>query len=238
MRTLDVFVTGQKAFGAAVAEAVVAAGHRLVGVASPAYADEHIGAAFGDEGMRLDRLHAYAYRTRTPWQEAALMTHARVPEVDVIIAAHSFAFVGRKTREKARLAAIGYHPSLLPLHRGRDSVRWTIRDGDKVAGGSVYHLTDNVDGGPLAAQDYVFVPPGSTPMELWREQLSPLGVRLLAKVLGDLAAGRFVAVAQDGRCATWEPGWERPPIHRPELLELTAYPDAGEILVDPSALRG
>jgi len=48
------------------------------------------------------------------------------------------AVFGRRTRARARVAAIGYHPSLLPLHRGRDALRWTIRDGDRVTGGSVY----------------------------------------------------------------------------------------------------
>jgi hypothetical protein len=33
-----------------------------------------------------------------------------------------------------------------------------------------------------------------------------------------------VADPQDERCATWEPSWERAPLHRPELPELGAMP--------------
>jgi len=74
--------------------------------------------------------------------------------VDLILYAHSHDFIGAATRGKTRLGAMGYHPSLLPLHRGRDAVCWTLRMGDKVAGGSVYWLTDVVDGGPIAAQGW------------------------------------------------------------------------------------
>ena len=41
-------------------------------------------------------------------------------------AAHSHDFIGRKTRALSRLGALGYHPSLLPLHRGRDAIRWAV----------------------------------------------------------------------------------------------------------------
>jgi methionyl-tRNA formyltransferase len=40
-------------------------------------------------------------------------------------------------------------------------VRWTIRDGDRVTGGSIHHLTERTDAGPIAAQGHVIVPPGS-----------------------------------------------------------------------------
>lgn len=241
MTRLNVYVSGQRAFGAAVARKVLEDGHRLVGVASPAYAgrDAPIGWAFGDDDtMPWDRLRALAGDRCVPWTESPQLGPHRVPEgTDVIVAAHSHAFIGRRTRGRARLATVGYHPSLLPLHRGRDAVRWTVRDRDRVAGGSVYHLTDNVDAGPLAAQDYVLVPPSTTVDELWRDLLFPLGVRLVGRVLRDLAAGRVVAVPQDERCATWEPSRDQPPLWRPELPELPAAAGTGWT-ADPTALRG
>ena len=47
----------------------------------------------------------------------------------------------------ARLGGIGYHPSLLPRHRGIAAVEWTIREGDPIAGGTVYHLAERMDAG-------------------------------------------------------------------------------------------
>ncbi|MFI7467481.1 formyltransferase family protein [Nonomuraea sp. NPDC049646] len=240
--SLNVYVSGQRAFGAAVADLVINEGHHLVGAASPAYAppDHPVADAFGHPDMRHDLLRQAAYRHHAPWTEAARLNATHIPDsTDVIVAAHSHTFLGRRTRARARLAAIGYHPSLLPLHRGRDAVRWTIRDGDRVTGGSVYHLTDAVDGGPLAAQDYVLVPPGSTPRTLWREHLFPLGLHLLARVLADIDAGTVAYVPQDEACATWEPSWQRPRLHRPELAELPPPGPAGGLryVADPALAR-
>ncbi|MDL4812793.1 formyltransferase family protein [Actinomadura opuntiae] len=241
--TLNVYVSGQRSFGAAVADLVTARGHTLVGVASPAYrgTDASLPWAYGDDALPWDRLREAAWRHGVPWTESSQLRAALVPDgTDVIIAAHSHAFIGAATRRRARLASVGYHPSLLPLHRGRDAVRWTIRDGDRVTGGSVYHLTAAVDAGPLAAQDYVLVPPGATASTLWRDLLFPLGVRLLGEVLDDIDAGDVTAVPQDEVCATWEPSWDRPPLHRPELPELPAAGGSGTGLrwtADRGALR-
>lgn len=123
-------------------------------------------------------------------------------EVDLLVTAHATRFVPAEIRRKAR-AAVGYHPSLLPRHRGKRSVQATIEAGDAIAGGSVFHLTDGFDEGPIVAQDWSFVPPGITAGDLWRQELAPLGIRLLQAVVSDAAAGRALgACQQDERFAT------------------------------------
>ncbi|WDO04761.1 methionyl-tRNA formyltransferase [Streptomyces murinus] len=230
---MNIYLSGQGAFAVQVADALEEEGHRIAGVAAPRLRKGH-----SDEGNALswDRLRAWAYPRSVPWTDSAELRALHVPDgVDLIVAAHSHAFIGRATRARAAVAAIGYHPSLLPLHRGRDAIRWTIRDGDKVTGGSVYHLTERTDGGPIAAQEHLFVPPGSTPETLWREHLAPLGVRLLVRVVTDLAKGRRVEVPQDDKLATWEPAMGAPPLFKPELIALP-----GSEVVDGSrwALHG
>ena len=75
-------------------------------------------------------------------------------DVDMIVAAHTHAFITADALARAKRAAIGYHPSLLPRHRGIAAVEWTIRCRDPIAGGSVYHLTERIDAGLIAAQDW------------------------------------------------------------------------------------
>ena len=237
---LRIYVSGQRAFGAAVADLVISSGHTLVGVASPEFAGAApVSPADLDRAeYRADLLHVAAVRYNVPWTDATYLRARHIPDgTDLIVAAHSHAFIGAHTRARARMAAIGYHPSLLPMHRGRDAIRWTIRDGDRVTGGSVYHLTNAIDGGPLAAQDYLFVPPGSTAKSLWKEHLFPLGIRLLGKVFADMSAGRVVCVPQDESAATWEPSWERPRLHRPELPAIAAADSTFHYDADPAAMR-
>src|SRR4029077_17300792 len=83
----------------------------------------------------------------------------------------------------ARFGGIGYHPSLLPRHRGMAAVEWTIKEGDPIAGGTIYHLADQMDAGAIAAQDWCFVRKGETARELWERALAPMGLRLLAHVV-------------------------------------------------------
>ncbi|CAN7570123.1 formyltransferase family protein [Pararhizobium sp. LjRoot238] len=80
----------------------------------------------------------------------------------------------------------------LPLHRGRNAVELTIAAGDRVAGGSVYHLTDEVDEGPIAFQDWCFVHRGENAGDLWRRALAPIGAELLVKAAGHLSAYGFI----------------------------------------------
>lgn len=223
---MRVYLCGQKAFGARALEAIRRAGHEIAGVSAPLNS--------GSDQARPDRLRAAAELAHVPYMPSGQLTADTLPPgVDIIVAAHSHDFIGRATRLRARLGAIGYHPSLLPRHRGRDAIRWTIRMRDPVAGGTIYWLTDTVDAGDIAAQDWCWVYPGDTPDTLWRRELFPMGIRLIVRTLTELDAGIRWAIPQDEEASTWEPSWSRPPLRRPDLLLL----GNGEAPTGPVTLR-
>jgi methionyl-tRNA formyltransferase len=125
---------------------------------------------------------------------------------ELIIAAHTHARVSDDALARSRLGGIGYHPSLLPRHRGIAAVEWTILEGDPIAGGSVYHLADGWDAGAIAAQDWCFVKKGETARELWERALAPMGLSLLSKVVHHARLqGSLPANVQDPAFATRAP---------------------------------
>ena len=125
---------------------------------------------------------------------------------DIILAAHTHARVSDEALARARLGGIGYHPSLLPRHRGIAAVEWTILEGDPIAGGSIYHLADGWDAGAVAAQDWCFVRKGETARELWERALAPMGLALLSKVIHHARVhGEVPAFAQDPAFASKAP---------------------------------
>ncbi|MEP7056841.1 MAG: ACT domain-containing protein [Caldimonas sp.] len=125
---------------------------------------------------------------------------------ELIIAAHTHARVSNEALGRSRLGGIGYHPSLLPRHRGIAAIEWTILEGDPIAGGSVYHLADGWDAGAIAAQDWCFVAKGESARELWERALAPMGLELLARVVRHARDhGTLPALAQDPRFATKAP---------------------------------
>ncbi len=206
---MRIFLCGQRSFGLAALKLLLSAGHEVAGVSSP---------------PGRDPLTFHTGERRLPWMAAGSLNAQLLPaKVDLILAAHSHDFIGRATRLRAKLGAIGYHPSLLPRHRGRDAVEWAIRMREPVTGGSVYWLSDTVDGGDIAAQDWCFVRPGDSPSDLWRRDLFPMGLRLIGQVLKDLASGVEVRIPQDDSLSTWEPAIHgAPPLRRPDLVMLGA----------------
>ncbi len=205
---MRLMVAGTRTFGATALEAIVGDLHEVVKVWTP------VG----------DPVEARARSLGIPFAANHTPEDVEALRLDLIVCAHSHAFVSKRARQATRLGAIGYHPSALPRHRGRDAVKWTIHMKDPIAGGSIYWLNDNVDGGPLAAREFVHVDPRWDASDLWRKSLFPMGIRLLLRVLTDLRDGVVVEVPQDERCATVEPSFEQPRLFRPDLIGL---PPAG-----------
>ena len=217
MSKIRVFIAGQKKFGEDVLAMCLAHPRvEVVGVSCP-LDDKYIG--------RL------AVINELPIIEAGTLNGDNFPaNVDLGITAHSFDYVGRKTRYKARLGWIGYHPSLLPLHRGRSAIEWAIKMREPVTGGTVYWLNAGIDRGDIAYQRHVFIKPKYWAMnpkeaarELWRLELLPLGLELMKQALDDISAGILKKVPQDQELSTFEPGTDVKDIYKPDLLMIEQY---------------
>lgn len=192
---MKIALIGTRWFGAEMFRLLTAAGHDLAVCGTNG--EDGLAKAAGDAGVPLVLLDN-PHRVRA----------ADIPAetVDVIVAAHTHAFVTADARAKARIASIGYHPSLLPRHRGIAAVEWTMKERDPIAGGSVYHLSGGMDAGALAAQDWCFVYPDDDAGSLWRRALAPMGLRLLTAVIAHIEVhGHAEAYEQDTRAVTLAP---------------------------------
>lgn len=192
---MKIALVGTRWFGAEMLRLLREAGHDLVVTATNG--EDALAKAARQAGLPLVAL-----------DEPRRVAGADIPadSVDAIVAAHTHAFVAKDARAKARIASVGYHPSLLPRHRGVAAVEWTILAKDPIAGGSVYHLSGGMDAGALAAQDWCFVYPDDDAGSLWRRSLAPMGLRLLMKVVADMATRGYAdAAEQDPRAVTLAP---------------------------------
>lgn len=195
---MRILLVGQKSFGQAVLQMLLDQGRHMVGVWSPITDPLTRQAAARD---------IWVPPTERTWR------HVKAADTDLLVTAHSHDFIPQSILDATRLGGVGYHPSLLPRHRGRDSVKWTIKCRDPIAGGSVYWLTDELDAGPIAAQDWCFVRPEWDASDLWRERLFSIGLRLLARVLRDIDGERVMKRPQDDSLATWAPPKEPVDVH-------------------------
>jgi glycine cleavage system regulatory protein/folate-dependent phosphoribosylglycinamide formyltransferase PurN len=189
-------LAGSRYFGATVLEALrKEEGVEFVAVIVPA-ADDRLTLAAQAAGLPV---HVLANPKVVPGDA--------IPDgTELIVAAHTHARVSPEALARSRLGGIGYHPSLLPRHRGIAAVEWTILEGDPIAGGSIYHLADGWDAGAIAAQDWCFVARGESARELWERALAPMGLALLGRVVRHARDhGVLPATAQDARFATRAP---------------------------------
>jgi len=212
-RPLRVFISGQKFFGAEVLRLCLKMGLDVVGVCCP-LDDKYIG--------RLAKLHGIRI------VGAGLLNYDTMPSgVDLGITAHSFDYIGKLTRYKPALGWIGYHPSLLPRHRGRSSIEWAIRFGDFITGGTVFWLNAGVDRGDIERQEYIWIKPKyfqgcpkKAASEMWRGELLPLGVKLIGEALTDISMGVINRAPQRPEFSTFEPSTDAKDIFKPDLLML------------------
>ena len=197
---MKVTLVGSKWFGSAVLAILRGEGVTVLRVVVPA-ADDRLANVARPAGIEV-------YVSADP----KLIPAEAVPvDTDLILTAHSHARFSGEALARAKLGGIGYHPSLLPRHRGIAAIEWTIKERDSIAGGSIYHLAPRMDAGAIAAQECCFVKKGETARELWERALAPIGLKLMRKVIRHAKEhGSLPATPQDEQFATLAPQIEEP----------------------------
>lgn len=206
---MKVFISGQRRFGEETLRLCLSMGHEVVGVCCPV------------DDNAIGRLATINEIPRIP---AGSLRAEIMPACDLGITAHSFDYIGKATRYIPKIGWIGYHPSLLPRHRGRSSIEWAIKMGDAITGGTVFWLNAGIDRGDIAYQDWIWIPPKllENPKRgakhLWDTELIGLGLRLFHKALSEIAQGNIKRTPQRTDVSTFEPSIKVKDIYRPDCL--------------------
>jgi len=95
------------------------------------------------------------------------------------------------------LGFINLHFSLLPKYRGAAPVQWTLLNGEKETGVTVFRLDEGMDTGPVVASARTPVDPAEDAPALFA-RLTELGRGLLVSAVRDIAEGRASPVPQAG----------------------------------------
>ena len=85
---------------------------------------------------------------------------------------------------------LNIHPSLLPQYPGLNTHQRVLEDKKKVHGVSVHLVTEDLDGGPVIAQDSVYVLPEDTAESLAERVLEREHI-IYPKVVESLAIGKI-----------------------------------------------
>lgn len=134
---------------------------------------------------------------RATW-DAAL--HARVAkaEPDLVVLAGFMRILS--PRWVRTWPMLNTHPSLLPAFPGARAVEDALAHGVRVTGATVHFVVEEVDAGPIIAQEAVDVRPGDVPATL-HERIKAVEHRLLPQAVRWFCRGQLVV---DGRHVTIE----------------------------------
>lgn len=98
---------------------------------------------------------------RATW-DAALTLAIAATEPDLVVLAGFMRVLGARTLARFAGRILNVHPALLPAFPGRDPIRDALDAGVRVTGVTVHYVNENLDGGPIIAQEAVSVLPDDT----------------------------------------------------------------------------
>lgn len=196
---MRIVLFGQAAFGKDVLEALIAAGEEVVGVSTPR------------QGSRPDALFEASLEQKIPVIETPTLRQdepfQRYLDLkpDLLVFAFVTDIVRKRVLDAATYGAIQYHPSLLPLHRGRAAMNWAIMSGASKTGLSIFWVDEGIDTGPILLQREVEIQPDDSVGSLYFDRLYPMGVQALVEAVRLVREGNAARVEQDDVEATYEP---------------------------------
>jgi methionyl-tRNA formyltransferase len=199
---MRVAVIGQKDFGKAVLEALLARGTTVAAVFCQPE----------KPGVKPDPIRTCAEELKVPvYQFASLKNPESVAaiaalEVDLGVMAYVTQFVSQDFVKTPRLGTIQYHPSLLPKYRGPSAINWAIARGETKTGLTIFRPSDGLDEGEVILQKEVPISPDDTLGSLYFNQLFPVGVKAMLEAADLVYAGRHTERVQDESQASYE-GW-------------------------------
>ncbi|XP_076351256.1 cytosolic 10-formyltetrahydrofolate dehydrogenase-like isoform X2 [Tachypleus tridentatus] len=117
--------------------------------------------------------------------------------------------------------SIIYHPSLLPRHRGVSSINWTLIQGDRKAGFSIFWADDGLDTGPLLLQRECEVYPNDTVDSLYNRFMYPEGIKAMAEAVDMIANGTAPKEPQPEEGATYDPSLSKKELCQIHFDQLT-----------------
>ncbi|KAJ7414791.1 aldehyde dehydrogenase 1 family member L2 [Willisornis vidua] len=227
---LKLALIGQSIFGQEVYNKLRKEGHKVVGVFT-----------VPDKNGQADPLALAAEKDGTPVFKFPRWRAKGKPIQEVVAAYKSVGaelnvlpfctqFIPMDVIDCPKHGSIIYHPSILPRHRGASAINWTLIQGDKKAGFTIFWADDGLDTGPILLQRECDVGQNDTVDDLYNRFLFPEGIKAMVEAVHLIADGKAPRIPQPKEGATYEG------IQKKENAEVVTF--YGSSLFDASVPAG
>ena len=136
--------------------------------------------------------------------DAAVIESIKLYDIDWLFIIGWSQIASKEVIETPNLGAIGAHPTLLPVGRGRAAIPWAIIKGLDKTGVSFFKMDEGVDTGLILGQEEVPIEATETAFTLYNK-VNTAHETLIKKLFIDLQNNAFEGKVQDESKATY---WE------------------------------
>jgi methionyl-tRNA formyltransferase len=123
------------------------------------------------------------------------------PDIFVVVA---FQILPKSLIDLPKFGALNLHASLLPKYRGAGPIQWSLMNGDKTSGITVFQIMPSVDTGDILLQEKMDIFPYDNMLTLGT-RLSTIGANLVVNALDGIEAGSLQPIIQNNNHATKAP---------------------------------
>ncbi|MCI9157609.1 MAG: methionyl-tRNA formyltransferase [Lawsonibacter sp.] len=197
---------GTPAFAVASLEALIGAGHEVIGAFSQP--DRPVGRHHDKLQPTPVKEHAQAHGIPVfqpeKLRDGAALAILKELDPELIVVAAYGRILPDSILALPSKGCINVHSSLLPKYRGAAPINWAILNGDDVTGVTIMHMAAELDAGDIIAQEATFISPIETAEELYN-RLAVLGGEVLVKAVAEIEAGTAARIPQDPEKVTLAP---------------------------------
>ncbi len=115
---------------------------------------------------------------------------------DIIITVAYGGYLKKEIRKLSKFGCINLHPSLLPKYRGSAPINYTLLNGDKFTGNTIFRIVAKMDAGPILFQNQTKIGIYENYTELY-ERLSKTGAQNIIKLLEKIELNKISEKNQD-----------------------------------------
>jgi len=206
---MRILYLGTPEFACPGLEALVRAGHQVVGVVTRPDKPKGRGRKLVPPPLKVVA-ESYEIPVFQPVKVNAsdAVDTLRALAPDILVVAAFGAILRPRLLTLARYGAINVHASLLPAYRGVAPVPWALIHGERVTGPSIMQLDEGVDTGPVFRRQIMEIGPTETAGDLLI-RVAQTGAELLIEVLDGIGLEEVEAVPQPDEGASYAPRLEK-----------------------------
>ena len=202
---MKIVFMGTPEFAVPSLEALVAAGHQVVGVFSQPDKPKNRGMKLQPTPVKLCAMvHDLPVYQPTKLRDGTALALVRELHPELIVVAAYGRILPEDILAAPKLGSINVHSSLLPKYRGAAPINWAVLNGDAVTGVTIMYMAKELDAGDIISAAETPIDPDEDALTL-TNRLAELGAETLSRTVQALNDGTAGRTRQDESAVTFAP---------------------------------